>query len=382
MAQRRRVDQRVGSRAVAPSKHHLAVIFGGRSSEHGISCVSAGNVLAAVDRERWDVTPIGITRDGAWTLAPDEPDRYAIRNGVVPEVASGGERVMFPPDPAIGGVVFADGRIAEIDVVFPVLHGYGGEDGALQGVCELAGVPFVGSGVAASAVCMDKIRTKEALRAAGIPIGPYVGITDHAWNTQRAAVLAQIATLGLPVFVKPARAGSSVGISRVTTAAEIEAAVTAARSHDRRVIVEAAVQQAREIECGVLATLAGPIVSECAEITVLGDHSFYDFTAKYLDGSAEITLPAALTINERAHIQALAVRAFTALGCEGMARVDTFLTAEGEVLLNEPNTIPGFTATSMYPAVWQASGVSYPDLINALCEDALRRGANPEVSGR
>ena len=358
------------------------MVFGGRSSEHGISCVSAGNVLAAVDRNRWDVTPIGITREGAWTLAPDQPERYVIRDGVVPEVPIGGARVMFPPDPAIGGLVFDDGRIARVDVVFPVLHGYGGEDGSLQGVCELAGVPFVGSGVAASAVCMDKIRTKEALSAADIPIGAYVGVTDHAWTTDREAVLEQIATLGLPVFVKPARAGSSVGISRVTSAADIEAAVAVARSHDRRVIVEAAVQHSREIECGVLATPAGPIVSECAEITVLGAHSFYDFEAKYLDGSAQITLPAVLTAEERALVQTLAVRAFTALGCEGMARVDTFLTPHGEVLLNEPNTIPGFTSTSMYPAVWQASGVVYPDLITALCEDALRRGADPEVSGR
>ena len=367
---------------MAPSKHHLAVIFGGRSSEHGISCVSAGNVLAAIDRDRWQVTPIGITRDGAWTLAPDQPELYTIRDAVVPEVPSGGTRVMFPPDPAIAGLVLADGTVVKVDVVFPVLHGYGGEDGAIQGVCELAGVPCVGSGVAASAVCMDKIRTKEALLAAEIPIGPYVGITDHAWTSDRAQVLAQVAALGLPVFVKPARAGSSVGISRVVDSGEIPAAVEAARSHDRRVIVEAAVQNAREIECGVLATPDGPIVSECAEITVLGGHSFYDFTAKYLDGSTDISLPAALTPDERARIQRLALRAYSALGCEGMARVDTFLTANGEVLLNEPNTIPGFTSTSMYPAVWQASGVSYPDLIDALCEDALRRGAEPEVSGR
>lgn len=338
-------------------------------------------MLGALDRDRWDVVPVAIGKDGCWRLAPDDPALYRIVDGKVPEAPIGGEQVFLPPDPTVGGLVGADGRRIPIDVVFPVMHGYGGEDGAIQGVCELAALACVGSGVAASAVCMDKIRTKNALVAAGLAVGPYVGIPDGVWLRDRDEVMERVAALGLPVFVKPARAGSSVGIAKVSRAEDVVAAIEAARLHDRRVIVEAAVEGAREVECGVLGTADGPRASECAEIEVLGDHEFYDFEAKYLDSSAQITVPAALTPREREAIRSAALRTFTALGCEGMARVDVFLTADGQVLVSEPNTIPGFTASSMYPVVWQAVGVDYRQLIDTLLDDALRRASAPEVSG-
>ncbi|MCB0914459.1 MAG: D-alanine--D-alanine ligase [Actinobacteria bacterium] len=361
-------------------KHRIAIVFGGRNSEHGISCVSAGNVLAAIDRTAYEVVAVGIGRDGGWRLAPDDPQRYTIVDGVTPEVPTEGEQVMLAPDPTVGGLVTAAGTVIPIDVVFPVLHGAGGEDGAIQGVCELAGLGLVGSGVAASAVCMDKLRTKAAAAAAGIPTGDFVGITDYDWNHRREEVLERVEALGVPIFVKPARAGSSVGISKVVDAADAIAAIEHARSFDRRVIVEAAIVGAREIECGVLGTPSGPIVSECAEIEVLGDHEFYDFQAKYIDGSARTTVPARISDRDRETIRQLARSTFLALGCEGMARVDVFLLPDGTVLLNEPNSIPGFTSSSMYPVVWQAAGVDYPALIDALVADAVRRAARPEVS--
>jgi len=359
----------------------VAVVFGGHSSEHGISCLSAGNVLAALDRDRYDVVPVGIGRNGRWHVVSGDPQLYRIVDGRVPEVPSDGEQVLLPPDPTIGGLQRADGSITPIDVVFPVLHGAGGEDGTIQGVCELAGLACVGSGVAASAVCMDKLRTKSAAIAAGIEVGPYVGITDYQWHHDRDACLQSVAELGFPVFVKPARAGSSVGITKVHEFDGLVAAIEEARTHDLRVIVEAAVVGAREIECAVLGTASGPQASPCAEIEVLGAHEFYDFDAKYLDGSARITVPADLTEEQSRRIQELSVRTFLALGCEGMARVDVFLTADDRVLLNEPNTIPGFTSTSMYPALWQAAGLSYPDLLDALIADARARATNPEISG-
>ncbi|MFI0431706.1 MAG: D-alanine--D-alanine ligase family protein [Candidatus Nanopelagicales bacterium] len=366
--------------AAADRRPRVAIVFGGRSSEHGISCVSGGNVLGAIDRDRYDVVAVGITPDGAWHMVADEPERYRIVGGVVPSIPADGPRVHLTPDPTVAGLLTDDGRTIPVDVLFPVLHGAGGEDGSVQGVCELAGIPYVGSGIAASAVCMDKIRTKDAAVAAGIPVGPYVGVPDRAWLSDPEAVLAAAAKLELPLFVKPARAGSSVGISKVDTADELAAAIENARQHDRRVIIEQGVVGARELECGVLGSAGGPSVSEVAEIEVLGEHEFYDFTAKYLDSSARITVPADLTLEERVAVRTLAARAFTAFGCEGMARVDVFLTADGDVLLNEPNTIPGFTSSSMYPVVWQAAGVSYAHLIDALIADALHRGANPEVS--
>lgn len=349
------------------------MVFGGISSEHGISCLSAGNVLAALDRQRYEVTAVGIGRDGRWHLVPDDPELYRINNGQVPEVPAVGAPVLLPPDPTVGGLQLGDGTVITLDVVFPVLHGTGGEDGTIQGVCELAGIACVGSGVAASAVCMDKLRTKSAAIAAGIPVGPYIGITDRQWRTDPEQCVDQAAALGFPLFVKPARAGSSVGISKVHRVEDLPEAITTARLHDSRVIVEAGITAAREIECAVLVTASGAEASPCAEIEVLGSHEFYDFEAKYLDNSAKISVPADLTDEQAAAIQALSLETFDALGCDGMARIDVFLTDDGRVLLNEPNTIPGFTTTSMYPALWQAAGVSYPQLLDTLITEALSR---------
>ncbi len=355
-------------------------MFGGHSSEHQISCLSAGSILAAIDRQRYQVTAVGITRTGSWQLVSDDPDDYRIDDGELPSIVNNDRPVQLSADPAVGGLIDAEGRRIGIDVVFPVLHGAYGEDGTIQGLCELAGLPFVGSGVAASAICMDKVLTKDLLGGAGIPIGAYLGVTDRQWRHARTEVLRRALELGLPLFVKPARAGSSVGISKVSVAEDLPAAIEAARRHDPRVIVEAAITGGREIECGVLAGLDGgpPEVSACAEIEVLGPHAFYDFEAKYLDGSARITVPATLDDEIRDRIEKIALQAFDTLGCEGMARIDMFVTADGSVLVNEPNTIPGFTATSMYPVVWAAAGVAYPALLDRLLQDAIgRSGIGP-----
>lgn len=362
-------------------KPRVGVIFGGPSSEHGISCVSAGNVLAAINTDRWEVLAIGITGQGAWRLLDAHELELRIVAGVVPHVPDVGTPVMLPPDPTVAGIVDWQGNITPLDVVFPVMHGYGGEDGTIQGVCELAGIAVVGAGVAASAVCMDKIRTKSALAAHGLPIGGYVGISSQEWPHRRDEIEAEISALPWPVFVKPARAGSSMGISKVSELAELDAAIKLAREYDQRVIVEAGIIGAREIECGVLATATGVQASVCAEIQVASEHEFYDFTAKYLDGSTSVTVPAYLPSDISREIQDLAVRTFEALGCAGMARVDVFLTDSGEILINEPNTIPGFTSSSMYPVMWQASGVGYTELIDALLDDAIARAKNPEISG-
>ena len=364
-----------------PSKHRVALVFGGRSGEHSISCLSAGSILAAIDRTRFEVVPVGISRRGTWRLVPDDPELLRIIDGELPEVAEPvdtADRVVLPADPTVGGLLRADGSVIALDVVFPVLHGAYGEDGTIQGLCELADLPYVGPGVASSAICMDKILTKNVLAALDLPIGAYLGVTDQAWVADRASVLADALALGLPLFVKPARGGSSLGISRVAAADELAPAIEAARRYDHRVIIEKGLERARELECGVLSGSVGASadVSVCAEIEVTGPHDFYDFEAKYLDGSARITVPADLTDEQNRRIEDIAQRAFAALGCEGMARIDLFMLADGSVLINEPNTIPGFTATSMFPVVWAASGLEYPELIDRLLTDAIAQGAS------
>jgi D-alanine-D-alanine ligase len=365
----------------APARRtRIAVVFGGRSSEHAISCISAGSVLRALDRERYDVVPVGITPAGAWVLAADEPERLAITDGRLPQVDATGAAALLPGDPTRPGLeVRAAGDVPEVlgavDVVFPVLHGPWGEDGTLQGLLELAGVAYVGSGVYASAAAMDKGHMKAAFRAAGLPVGPYEVVTPRAWRDARDAVIARVGRLGLPLFVKPARAGSSVGIGKVNDAADLLPAILTARQHDPRVIVEAGIEGAREIECGVLVDPTGvPRASVCAEIRVRDGHEFYDFAAKYLEDAVDLVVPADLPSAVAERVQRLAVAAFDALDCEGLARVDVFVRADGAVLLNEINTMPGFTPISMYPRMWEASGVDYPDLVDRLVRDAVRRG--------
>lgn len=359
----------MGRYGLRVDRARVAIVFGGRSSEHSISCVSAGSILAAIDRDRYEPIAVGIDEDGRWSLQEGDPEALRIRDGRLPVVArqSAGTRPAPVPGDGIAGL---DG----VDVVFPVLHGPNGEDGTIQGLLELVGLPYVGSGVLASSIAMDKGAMKAMFRAAGLPIGPCTVISDRQWSTDRSGSLARAADLGYPLFVKPVRAGSSRGISKVRHSAELEAAILLARSHDPRVIVEAAIEGVREIECGVLVDESGrPIASRCAEIVVHG-HDFYDFDAKYLDDSAELIVPAELGRGLEDRISALAVEAFEALGCEGLARVDFFVTADGGVVVNEVNTMPGFTPISMFPRAWQASGLAYTELITHLIEDARRRG--------
>ena len=357
----------------------VLLLFGGRSSEHGISCTSAGNVMKALDRARFDVVPVGIATDGRWLRQADDPDVLRIIDGALPRVAETGAAVMAPQWP--GGPFMErsdDGQwraMDRIDVVVPILHGPWGEDGTVQGVLELAGVPYVGSGVLASAAGMDKAYTKVILSAAGLSVGEWTSFHAREWVSGRAAVEARVAALGFPVFVKPCRAGSSVGVSKVSRSEDLAAAVEQAILEDPRLIVEAGVTDAREIECGVLVDREGiPRVSSFGEIKVHEGHDFYTFEAKYLDDSVDLIVPAQIDEAVLDRMRQVAVVGFTALGCEGLARVDFFLTASGEAIINEINTMPGFTAVSMYPRMWGDAGVTYPDLISALIDDALRRG--------
>lgn len=354
----------------------VAVIFGGRSSEHVISCISAGSVLRALDRERYEVVPIGITQDGKWVLEADDADRLAIRDGIFPTVNSSNVPVLFTPDAnATELVVQSDVPeiLQQVDVVFPVLHGPFGEDGTIQGLLELAGIPYVGSGVFASAAAMDKAHLKSMMKAAGIPVGPFEVITDLQWRTAQDDVLSRLSNMGLPLFVKPCRAGSSVGISKVKSYSELIAAIDFARTHDPKVIVEASVENAREIECGVLGSPDGPKASVCAEIIVKDGHEFYDFEAKYVDDSVELSVPAKLDSELHERARALAIEAFLAIDAEGLARVDMFISGD-DIVINEINTMPGFTPISMYPRMWAETGMDYPALVDALVQDALRRG--------
>ncbi len=357
----------------------VLLLFGGRSSEHGISCTSAGNVLKALDRSRFDVVPVGIATDGRWLRQPDDPDVLRIIDGSLPRVADTGAPVLAPLWPG-GPFLEQSGagqwvEMERIDVVFPILHGPWGEDGAVQGVLETAGVPYVGSGILASAVGMDKAYTKLTLASAGLSVGRWVSFNSRQWAADQPALAASIADLGFPVFVKPCRAGSSVGVSKVSGAQDLTSAVETAMREDPRLIVEAGVTHAREIECGVLVDADGvPQVSSFGEIRVREGHEFYTFEAKYLDDSVDLIVPAQIEPEVLQRMRRIAVEGFTALGCEGLARVDFFLGADGEAIINEINTMPGFTAISMYPRMWGDAGVSYPDLISALIADALRRG--------
>jgi D-alanine-D-alanine ligase len=362
-------------------KVRVAVVFGGRSSEHAVSCSTAASVLRALDRDRYDVVPIGIATDGRWVLVADDPAPLELRPGQRPEISPDGPGVLVPTSTSDRSLtVLEPGAVprslGDVDVVLPLLHGPFGEDGTLQGLLELADVPYVGSGVFASAAAMDKQFMKVLLAGAGLPVGPHVVIADREWQRDPAACAESVTALGWPVFVKPARAGSSMGVSKVHGPDQLTAAVEAARAHDPKVLVEAAVA-GREIECGVLESLSGeqPETAPLGEIVVLGDtHEFYDFEAKYLDEEhLQLTCPADLPQDVADQMIDYAVRAFQALGCEGLARVDFFLTERGEVLVNEVNTMPGFTPVSMFPLMWATAGLDYPALVDRLLQLALKR---------
>jgi D-alanine-D-alanine ligase len=369
--------------APVTAKIRVAVVFGGRSSEHAISCVTAGSVLKVLDPERYEVVPVGISTDGRWVLAEGLGEQLAITDGALPPRIdeTSGALVTMAADPTARELtVHEPGAVpkalGDVDVVLPLLHGPYGEDGTLQGLLELAGIPYVGSGVLASAVGMDKDVMKRLLAASGLPIGPYVAVRARQWDDEegRRAVLAAVAKLDYPVFVKPARAGSSMGISKVHDESGLGAAIEYARVHDPKLVIEGMLR-GREIEVGVLAGRDGgrAEASVPAELEVLGGHEFYDFEAKYLDGTTSVQLPAPLSVEQTAEIRRLAVEAFEALECEGLARVDFFLGEDGNFVVNEINTMPGFTTTSMYPQMWAASGVSYAELVDRLIAEALAR---------
>jgi D-alanine-D-alanine ligase len=362
-------------------KPRVAVVFGGRSSEHAISCVTAGSVLAAVDTESYDVVPIGIALDGRWVLESGDPERLRIEGrDRLPSVDGDRATVALAPDRDATSLVVTEPAapprvLGEVDVVFPLLHGPWGEDGTLQGMLEMAGVRYVGAGVLASAVSMDKAYMKVVLAAAGLPVLPSVTVTGAAWERDPAGCRERAAALGYPLFAKPARGGSSLGISKVHDESELAAALEEALRYDPKVLLEAFAGDAREIECGVLQALDGTAeTSVPAEIRVAGEHEFYDFAAKYLpEEHTELDVPARIPDDLTDRIRSMAVAAFEAVGGEGLARVDFFVLPDGRVVVNEINTMPGFTPTSMYPRMWAATGVDYPALVDRLIRLALQR---------
>jgi D-alanine-D-alanine ligase len=368
-------------------KIRVAVVFGGRSTEHAVSCASAGLVLGAIDRDRYEVVPVGIARDGRWVLTSGDPARLALTAGSQPSVdtvTTPGVSVTPAAGPGGGALVFSGptavpAELGQVDVVLPLLHGTYGEDGTIQGLLEMAGIRYVGAGVLASAAGMDKEFTKLLFAARGLPVGRYVVVRDRDWGSapdspERKRVLDEIAELGWPVFVKPARGGSSIGITRVTSPDGLAAAVAEARRHDPKVLVEAAVD-GTEVECAVLEGADGgpPEASVPGMIVVDPQSSWYDFEAKYLGDASRMEIPAPIPAAAIAQVQALAAAAFDAIGCEGLARVDFFYTTAGEVVLNEINTMPGMTPSSGFPKMWAASGLPLPQLIDRIIATALAK---------
>jgi D-alanine-D-alanine ligase len=385
-------------------KIRVAVVFGGRGPEHAVSCMGGGNMLGSIDRTKYDVVPIGITQDGGWVQVADEPDRLAITDGELPSVeavAEPGADVV----PWAGGVVAsAPGKIphllGEVDVVLPVLHGPFGEDGTIQGLLEMAGVPYVGAGVLASAVSMDKEYMKIIFRAKGLPVGPYVVLREQDWpaaevagevtaglagdsaehpdvveHPERKRALDEIADLGWPLFVKPARGGSSIGTSKAHDQAQLRKSIALARQYDPKVLVEAAID-GREVEVSVLEGINGapPDTSVPGQLMIDGGEEFWDFEAKYLDTASRMAIPAPIPAPAADEIRRLAAAAFDAVSCEGLARVDFFYTPAGEILINEINTIPGLSPASYFQKMWEASGLAFPQLIDRLLQTALRKG--------
>jgi D-alanine-D-alanine ligase len=359
-------------------KIRVALLFGGRSGEHPISAATAAGVMSAIDREKYDVIPVGITRTGQWVTAADDPAHWALGSGKLPEVTASSSAEVTLSGGALQ--VVEPGKVpdllSEVDVVFPLLHGPYGEDGTIQGLLEMADVRYVGAGVLASAVGMDKHYMKLVFAGHGLPVGPYVVVKPRDWERNQAEVLAQAAKLELPLFVKPSRAGSSLGVTRVDDLADLPAAVEAARFHDPKVIIEQGVE-GREIECAVLGGRGGdaPRASVPGEIIVDHDEAqFYDFEEKYSSAShARTQAPADLPADVAERVREIAVQAFEAIGAEGLSRVDSFVTPEWDVILNEINTMPGFTSISMYSKMWEASGLPYADLIDELIQLALER---------
>ncbi len=390
-------------------KIRVAVLFGGRSGEHEVSLVSASSVIENFDKEKYEVIPIGITKEGRWIAGPDS--MALLKSGEAPEesnvVILAEPTQEPPPNPLLstGGGTEKQGSLRtesgtenrdnphaeggmeientsppvirrgqrgglDVDVVFPVLHGPYGEDGTVQGFLELTGLPYVGCSVLASAVAMDKVMQKKVFQAEGLSQVPYVWFWRTEWETNQEKYIGDIEKLGYPVFVKPANLGSSVGISKAHDRGELLTAIADASQYDRKVLVEKGVEQAREIECAVLGNqeVKASVLGE-----VISSNEFYDYDAKYVDNKTETRIVDDLPKEKIKAIQNLAVRAYKALSCEGMARVDFLLAQDGTPYLNEVNTIPGFTSISMYPKLWEASGLSYKDLLAELIKLALAR---------
>lgn len=364
-------------RSTAMGKIRVAVVVGGRSVEHSVSAASGAGVIAALSGSEFEPVPIGITPQGRWALLGDDAAKLAIGEGELPQItADSGQHVALSADPTSAQLVTVDAvqgvrELANVDVVFPVLHGSWGEDGTLQGLLEMSGVPYVGSGVLSSAVCMDKEFTKRLLSAAGIPIGPYAVLRGGEQLS-----LEDQDRLGLPVFVKPSRSGSSLGVSKVTEWSQLLAAQQIAAAIDPKVIVESAFTGAREIECGVLEseTATVPETTDPIEVLEVGDEGWFDFDAKYLGSDQPYDLAPYMPSGAKERIRELSAQVFTLLDCSDLARVDLFLTAEGDVYVNEINTMPGMTPKSGVPQAWAAAGLDYESLVARLVRLAINRG--------
>lgn len=357
--QEKRTDAAAGAR--------VAVVFGGQSGEHDVSLVSARSVMNVLRQKGYRVVPIGITRKGQWLLSGDP---HAQLSAGAPEPSEAVDTTAHEERELVPGATGQ--RFPAVDVVFPVLHGPHGEDGTVQGLLELAGVPYVGCGVLASSLAMDKVACKQLLLSQGIPVVPFTLVLRSAWEASPRAALATIETeLGYPVFVKPANLGSSIGINKAADRAALIAALDTAAHYDRRILVEQAVDRPREIECAVLGN-DHPSASAPGE--VVPSNEFYDYAAKYIDGKSALRIPAPITPTVADRVRELAVRAFQAIDGAGLARVDFLLSdTTGELYLNELNTMPGFTTISMYPKLWEATGISYAELVERLIELALER---------
>ena len=349
-------------------KVRVAVLFGGKSGEHEVSLASARSIMAVMDRRKYEVFPVGISRSGRWLTRGDPMLLLTAGEGGLPDdectsLVSSGGRELVPGT--------SESRFPAVDVVFPVLHGPFGEDGTVQGLLELADLPYVGAGVLGSALGMDKAAQKAVLRVNGLPVVEHLMIKRKAWRAHPEEVVADVeARFGYPLFVKPANLGSSVGISKAHNRGELRSGLDLAARYDRRMLVEVAIN-AREIECSVLGN-DKPIASVLGEVVPCNE--FYDYNAKYIDDASELHIPADLPEETTKLIQDLSVRTFLAIDCAGMARVDFFLCRDtGTVYVNELNTIPGFTEISMYPKLWEASGIRYPELIDRLIELAIER---------
>ncbi len=374
-------DKLTAAEPAGGAKPRVAVLFGGRSSEHAVSCVTAAGVLGAINRDKYDVIPIGIAKSGQWVLAAADTAQWSLAASSLPEVVPSQQTVTLAQ---IGGehqlIVASPNEVPQelgaVDVVFPLLHGPFGEDGTIQGLLELSDTRYVGAGVLASAVGMDKHFMKVVFEAAGLQVGPYIAVTDRQWRKDAESVRKKVDRLGFPVFVKPARAGSSMGISKVDSLDELDAAIEEARRHDLKLVIEAGIA-GREIECAVLEgrDTDAPRTSMPGEISVAGgNHEFYDFNAKYVeDDAAALSCPADLPEEAITRVRELSAAAFDAVGAEGLSRVDFFYTPDGQLIINEINTMPGFTPKSMYPQMWAASGLEYAELIDELIYLALNR---------